>query len=33
MQDVGLEVRNQVLAVKPDAAGDGHFALRPDWLG
>jgi cyclopropane-fatty-acyl-phospholipid synthase len=24
---------HQVLAVKPDADGDAHFPLRPDWLG
>ena len=24
---------HQVLAVKPDAAGDARFPLRPDWLG
>jgi cyclopropane-fatty-acyl-phospholipid synthase len=23
---------HQVLAVKPDAGGDAHFPLRPDWL-
>ena len=24
---------HQVLAVKPDASGDAHFPLRPDWVG